>query len=251
MRRLHHPTSNLTEGMREGDLADMVLPLISVDEYRSNLTDEDHASEAIVFGFYVHDQNAADDLNRFLQKSAAPILDSEISPAPDQHGYYMVFIEFQNDARLAENLEDVLHEIKELVDIDEWQLRVRDLPELVVFTPENLTRALKASAGKMSERAILHFLHKSALAEAMIDDEMLILQGSGERFVFEVVGFGPLDKLLIEHKLTETALSYQMRTIARNDRVARMLGDGWLVCGLNRLTMLQHDDDERGLLLRN
>ena len=242
-----HQTSKLTEGMREGDLADLVLPLISVDEYQSNVADE---SEAIVFGFYVHDQDAADDLNRFLQKSAAPILDTEVSPAPDQRGYFMVFVELANDSRMTENIEDVLAEMKALVDIDEWQMRVRDLPDLISFTPKNLMRALKASTSKVQERAILWYLQKSALNEAMIDDGLLILQGSGERFVFDVVGFGPLDDLLVEHKLTEAGVSYHPRSIARSDRVARILGEGWSVCELNRLMVLQRAEETHGLLLR-
>jgi len=247
---MHRQTSNLSEGMREGDLADLVLPLISVDEYQSNVTDDHDQSEAIVFGFYVHDEKAAADLNRFLQKSAAPILDTEVSPSPDQHGYFLVFVDLPNDSRLVENLEDILHEMKGLVDIDDWQMRVRDLPDLISFTPKNLLRALKASAHKVSERAILQYLHRSALDEAAIDDDMLLLQGSGERFVFDVIGFGRIDDLLIEHKLTDAAVSYHLRSIARTDRIARILGEGWLVWELDRLTILHRPDDARGLLLR-
>jgi hypothetical protein len=238
--------SNLTEGMREGDLADLVLPLMSVDEYRSKV-DED---EAMVFGFYVHDQVAADDLNRFLQKSASPILDTEVSPAPDQHGYFMVFVEFSKDARLAENVADILSEIENLVDIDEWQMRVRDLDDLMPFTPKNLVAALKKSAKHVTEQAILGYLHPSALQDAMIDEDMLILQGSGERFVFNVVGFDGLDAMLSEHKLTEAAVSYSMRSVARTDRIARILGEGWLVLELEHLTLLHHVDDSRALLVR-
>jgi len=145
---------------------------------------------------------------------------------------------------------NVLAEMKALVDIDEWQMRVRDLPDLISFTPKNLMRALKASTGKVQERDILRYLHKSALNEAMIDDGLLILQGSGERFVFDVVGFGPLDDLLVEHKLTEAGVSYHPRSIARSDRVARILGEGWSVCELNRLMMLQRAEETHGLLLR-
>lgn len=242
---MHH-ASKLTEGMREGDLADLVLPLISVDEYVSKV-DKD---EAIVFGFYVHDEAAADDLNRFLQKSAVPVLDTEVSPAPDQHGYFMVFIELANDPRLAENVTDILGEIKSLVDIDEWEMRVRDMDDLVAFSPKNLMAALKASNKAVSERAILRYLHASALDEAMVDDDMLILQGSGERYVFDVVGFGGVDGLLTKHKLTEAGVSYQLRSIARTNRIARMLGEGWLVLELNDLTMLHQLDDPRALLVR-
>lgn len=240
------PRSNLTEGMREGDLADLVLPLISVDEYRSKV-DED---EAIVFGFYVHDQAAADDLNRFLQKSAAPIIDTDVSPAPDQHGYFMVFVELINNERLSENVADILAEVKGLVDIDEWQMRVRDLDDLIPFSPKHLVAALKASAKKVTEQAILEYLRPSAIDVAMIDDDLLILQGSGERFVFDVVGFDQTDALLAQHTLTESGISYKLRSVARTNRISRILGEGWLVVELDRYTLLHNIDSAYALLVQ-
>ena len=98
--------AKINEGMRAGDLADLVLPMISVDEYESKIDDS-----SIVIGFYIHDQDAASDLNRFLQKSPIQIIDTEISPAPDQHGYYIVFVELINDRRIAKNIADILAEV--------------------------------------------------------------------------------------------------------------------------------------------
>ena len=244
--RLADATSRLTEGMREGDLADLVLPLISVDEFISKVDEQ----QSVVFGFYVHDQAAADDLNRFLQKSAVPILDTEISPAPDQHGYYMVFVELTDNERLADNVEDIITEIDSLVDIDEWQLRVRNHPDLIPFTPENLAQALKMPNDQMVEHAILEFLHPSLLTDARIDGEVLILSAGRERLVFEVVGFDRLTKLLGQHKLDEAAIACDLRTIARTNRINRMLGEAWTVVELQRYLLLSSNDDPRGLLLR-
>jgi len=232
--------------MREGDLADLVLPLISVDEFISKVDKE----QAIVFGFYVHDQAAADDLNRFLQKSAVPILDTEVSPAPDQHGYYMVFVELTNNERLAENVADIITEVDGLVDIDEWQMRVRDHDDLILFTQANLTRAMRTQEDKMIEQRILQFLQPSLLTEASIDEDVLILAAAGERFVFEVVAFDRLTALLSQQRLNEAAISYDLRTIARTNRINRMLGEAWSVMELNHYLMLTHNDDPRGLLLR-
>ena len=128
----------LKEGMREGDLADLVLPLMDVDNFVSKVD----PSECIVFGFYVHDEDAAKDLNRFLQKSSVPIMDTEISPAPDQHGYFMVFVEMMNNDQLPEQVTAILAEIKTLVDIEDWQMRVRKTDGLIPFSEENLKDCL-------------------------------------------------------------------------------------------------------------
>jgi hypothetical protein len=186
-----------------------------------------------------------------LQKSAVPLLDTEVSPAPDQHGYFMIFIELANNARLAENVADILGEITSLVDIEEWQMRVRDLDDLMPFSQNALTQALKKNEDKLAEQAILQFLQPSALNEAMIDGDMLILQGSGERFIFEVVGFNHIDDLLIQQSLTETGIRYNMRAVARTNRIARILGEGWQVLELDHFTLLQHSDSLQALLLTN
>jgi hypothetical protein len=241
---MRHLASNLTEGMREGDLADLVLPLISVDEYKSKI-DED---EAIVIGFYVHDQAAADDLNRYLQKSAAPLLDTEVSPAPDQHGYYLVFVELTKNSRLAENITDIINEMEGLVDIEEWQMRVRDHDDLIPFSPEALSHVLKHFDDHMREQAILKFLGHSLLESANIDGDLLVLEAGSERMVFNVVGFDQVDRLLHAHRLDEAALAYDLRAVARTNRINRMLGEAWNVMALRQYTLLHHDED--GLLLR-
>lgn len=239
----HHRASSLTEGMREGDLADLVLPLISVDEYESKID----ADDAIVIGFYVHDQTAADDLNRFLQKSAVPLLDTEVSPAPDQHGYFLVFVELTKNSRLAENIADIISEMEGLVDVEEWQMRVRDFDDLIPFSPNALMHALKRPEDHMREQAILKFLGDSLLETASIDGDLLVLEAGTERMVFNVVGFDEVDHLLRTKCLDEAAVTYNLRAVARTNRIARMLGEAWNVVELRKYTLLQHES--RGLLL--
>jgi 23S rRNA U2552 (ribose-2'-O)-methylase RlmE/FtsJ len=132
--------SKLYEGMWSGDLADLVQPLISIDEYASKID-----SDAIAIGFYVHDKDAADDLNRFIQKSPVSIIDSDVSPAPDQRGYYIVFVEFTYNDRLVSNISSLIEEVSPLVSIENWQMRVRNIEGLVEFDNERLVSILKAN----------------------------------------------------------------------------------------------------------
>lgn len=240
---MSHHASNLTEGMREGDLADLVLPLMSIDEYESKV-DRD---EAIVFGFYVHEKAAAVDLNRFMQKSAVSILDTEVSPAPDQHGYFMVFVELLKNKRLAQNVSDILSEIKVLVDIEDWQMRVRDSKGLTPFSERNLTRALdrKEQQGKAND--VMEFLRPSALNGAVIEDGLLILEGSGERHVFELVKLDRLTNLISNDS---GPISLTMKAVAQTNRIRRMLGEAWDATMVGPFMLLRHDDDPRGLLVR-
>ena len=102
--------SNLTEGLRKSDLDDLILPTISIDEFESKIDNE----TTIVVGLYINDIDPATDLSRFIEKSAVPILDTEVSPAPDEHGHYMVFIEFSRDKTFPKNLIDVIDSLQNI-----------------------------------------------------------------------------------------------------------------------------------------
>lgn len=233
----------IQEGLRKGDLADLVLPLISVDEYVASIDPE----ECIAFGFYVHDKDAANDFNRFLQKSPYPILDCQISPAPDQHGYWMVFVELMNNTRLPEVFTNILAEIKDLIDIEQWQLRIRGIEDLITFSEENLKDCLKKLPKTKQNESIIDFFNISALSDVSIENDTIILEGMGDKFVFTFVEFSRTDDLL--SKLNET-ISYNIKTVARANRIEKCLGAGWSVHGIGKKNfLLTNEVDPRGLLL--
>lgn len=132
--------SKLNEGMWANDLADLVQPLLSIDEYKSKIDDT-----AIVVGFFVQDKEAAEDLNRFIQKSPVAFVDCEVSPAPDQRGYYVVFVEIPFNDRLVPNIGSLLQEISPLVGVENWQVKCRNLEGLVQFDGDKLAQVLKAN----------------------------------------------------------------------------------------------------------
>lgn len=127
----------LREGMWKGDLEDLVQPLVSVDEYESKI---DNSSIAV--GFFVNDRDAADDLNRFIQKSAIPIIDSDVSPAPDQRGYYIVFAEMQHNDRFTQNFGDLLAEVGHLCAVENWKIKIRGVDDVIAFDAKRIAKVL-------------------------------------------------------------------------------------------------------------
>jgi hypothetical protein len=131
----------LTEGLRENDLEGLVLPVISIDQFESKIDDD-----AIVIGFYVLYRDPATDLNRFIQKSAVDIIDTEVSPAPTEEGYYVVFVEVMRNEKFPEALLAILENIGNLVGFSNWQftaygvdgvhdLSVDEIKSLIRLTP--------------------------------------------------------------------------------------------------------------------
>ncbi len=234
----------LIEGMRAGDLADLVLPLISVDEYESKIDKE----QCIVIGFYVHDEDAAKDLNRFLQKSAISILDTEVSPAPDQHGYYIIFVEFLDNDRLENNVSNILSEIKNLVNITDWEMRIRHIKELVPFSEEKMKKCLDEIKQKKQKHKheTLEFFRPSTLSNILLEDEYLVLEGAGERHTFRILQFDRTKKVLRD--INESP-RFDVRSVAKANRIQRCLGESWEVTNFGNHMLLHNRIDPRAMLL--
>lgn len=240
----------LNEGMREGDLEDLVLPMITIDEYASKLDDN-----AIVIGFYVQDHDAAEDLNRFIQKSPVEMMDTEVSPAPDQHGYYIVFIELMNDQRIVEHIQAIIAEVSPLVANDDWQMRLRGLKGVKKFNAEMLDRRFtdlraKAAAGSKSDTMrVMEFLQPSDLHDVFIEGTTLLMKGRGGTIHAQISAIGELNDLYESHKLNEAAIALDLKNVSQSVKIAQMLGEQWTATQMGEITVLQRTESADALLL--
>lgn len=238
--------ANLFEGMRNGDLEDLILPMISVDEYESKIDDE-----AIVIAFYVSEHGAAEDLNRFLQRSPVELIDTEISPAPDAQGYYMVFVELLKNNTLPENITSLLEEVAPLANIDAWKMQLRGHDDLVPFSEEDIVKAVVNPEEDNLSEAVLDFLRPSDLLDAKVRRRNLSISGGHEHHDFEIIGFGYLPEVMSEHGLTESAISMKLDDIAFGHNIATLLGRGWSVNNVSGQYLVQHISSENVLVIRS
>jgi len=234
------PSEMLREGMRANDLRDLVLPMISVDEYESKIS-----PDSVVIGFYVQDRQAAIDLNRFVQKAAAEILDTEVSPAPDHHGYYLVFIEIPFDKRIGRAMRDVIKDVSSLVDVTQWQISVRHHRGLVPFRSADVYKMIADARGNLQEDAVADFLSESELPLARVAQMTLMLQ-NGPEFYIE----GLREKAHLRC-LTETPADLSFAAVTATSRLERTLGAGWDVDAFDGLWVVSRSNDPRCLVLKS
>jgi hypothetical protein len=107
----------LFEGLEEHDLDFTIMPIISIDEYKSKIDDR----KAIVVGFYITENDPAVDLAAFIEKGIVKVLDTDVSPAPTDDGYYLVFIELDRDDKFPEKLLKIIDEIGNITNIKDWE----------------------------------------------------------------------------------------------------------------------------------
>lgn len=120
--RLDNLETNQTkifEGLRPGDLENLVLPEITVDDFEPKSGSPENI---VVVSFYAKDLEPANDLASFIERGAHDILDTEVSPAPDEDGNYLIFVEMNRDDSLMESFMKILKDIKKIVNIDNWNV---------------------------------------------------------------------------------------------------------------------------------
>ena len=108
--------TQISEGLTHGDLENLVLPKLSIAECEPKTGNEE---DVIVIGFYVKDDKPAQDLATFMEKGVTDILDTEVSPNPDDDGNYLVFVEMKNE-RLMDTVLRLLEDINRIVKINDW-----------------------------------------------------------------------------------------------------------------------------------
>lgn len=111
--------TDLYEGVEYGDLETLVLGRVSIGEFKPKIGE---IAEVTVIGFFVIDEMPADDLARFLEAGTEDILDTEVSPNPDEDGNYMVFVEVPNNEKLMENTFKLIIDTNRLCLNDLWTL---------------------------------------------------------------------------------------------------------------------------------
>ena len=109
----------IKEGVEYGDLDSLVDSTVSVAEFKPKTGTEE---DVIVIGFYVKDEAPAIDLAKFIERGVTPILDTEVSPNPNDVGMYIVFVEVENKDLMKTTL-NLINDIRGLVKVKEWEIK--------------------------------------------------------------------------------------------------------------------------------
>jgi hypothetical protein len=112
----------LSEGLAYGDLKGLIKNQISIDQYKPKIGD---IEDTVVIGVSVLYENPARDLSNFIETGLVETLDVDISPGPDNHGDYIVFVEFPRNRQLFRQINALLTDIDQITTKDnEWQFTV-------------------------------------------------------------------------------------------------------------------------------
>jgi hypothetical protein len=119
-------TELLLENLFRGDLKGILKTVISIDDFESKIDDD-----TLVLAFYCTDEDAAEDLAVFLERSSVDaILDTEVSSSTNKDRDYLVFVELNksDDYRIMkDNIDKILKLCNIMIDIDEPNWRIKNM----------------------------------------------------------------------------------------------------------------------------
>jgi len=151
MNKSHKPF--LREGLERGDLnRGLVEKTVQVDRFKSKIgRDED----VVVANFLVNDKQAAKDLMGFMERGYDFVIDSDLSPGENNDGQYEVFVEFDRDENVLENLVKIIQDVCNLTENQEedWTFTYRNQFENVMpLTVEALSSVVPTDPSVYLER---------------------------------------------------------------------------------------------------
>ena len=213
--------NTLAEAIRRMDLRGCIQPLISIDEYQPKTGRE---SEVIVVTFYANDEDPARDLKRFLDKSFVEILDSDVSPNSDEHGKYLVFVEFKRDGSFWDDFFSIVKEVENLTGKLDWQVKPylsdtafdieQDSWESYVITDSSSYMTKAEFEAAMSE-SIRSFFSYTDVDDVDMNEGRLRITNFGKTsdFVFEAISTQKSAQRLIENSAYATYLPVEIRRL--------------------------------------
>lgn len=236
----------INEGLKEGDLQDLVLPMVSIDEYESKLDDD-----SIVVAFYVQDRDPANDLNRFIQKGSADVLDTDVSPSANEDGYYLVFVELLRDASFVDKMLDIIDEVRNLTLVTKWQAKVFEVEGMLDMTDENLAANVRLTSREDDQEAeIKEFFQHSILDDVLVESGHLVFRRNYHSARNLLVDFGTIDELSERNAVMTGPLSLDESAQNLRRKFHGLLGEHWYVEQLGRYFLLSRDGSDLGALLR-
>ncbi len=226
----------LFEGLMVGDLDELVVPIISIDEYESKISDDN-----IVAAFYVRDKEPGKDLARFLSKSEIDILDAEISPVPNEEGNYLVFVEFLRDETFIEDLLTLVDSTKGLIGFAKWEFKAYK-KQVMPLTSENLQQNVRLKPRGQTTKQ---------LESLLIDTRSVqLLQGKlmAGNSAFKVMAIGPSHRIFEAYALESKPMLLDRTSL--HGVLANAFGPHWQINIFEGTTLVINTETNQSILLR-
>lgn len=219
--------TQLKEGLRPSDLADMIFDNIEIDSFKSKMGED---RDVCVVSFKARERGPARDMMEFIEKGYNFVLDADVSSGEDRNGYYHIFVELNRTPELYNQINELIDGVKRLTAINEWKFRYHKNNRFQPLDENTLRAAIPGTPDAydmMTENirveSIKKFFSKTFKNELFVEgNKITITKPFGSRFSFSLIDFGSADDLQV--KITET-VKIDTKSMAEVMWLTKVLGD--------------------------
>lgn len=109
-------------------------------------------ADIIVLAFTVDDKMPAQDLMNFIEKGYDWILDADVSSGESGNGQWNVFAELQRSEEAPDQIHQLLDDISNLTDFDNWKFKYRKDSAYQDCTEENIRKVVPLTPEAYAQR---------------------------------------------------------------------------------------------------
>ena len=196
----------IKEGLKAGDLEDVVSKRFSVDQYASKMGDD---RNIMVLAFTVDGLSPAKDLERFAETGYKEVLDADATPGTMADGKHKVFIEFARVENINLHIGNFLEDLKKLTNIDTFEFTyhkrtvpfeasAKNLADVLPRTPIAYTQKIQGlRLGDAKD-----FFDKYHMMEFKLDNNIISVkkQNQNDSLRFQLHTFGDTQMVMKEAK---------------------------------------------------
>lgn len=199
--------------LKHGDLKNVVLPMISVDEFEPK---SGKPEDVIVVAFYLLDRDPAEDLNTFIQRGHIDTLDVDVSPSTDEEGRYLVFVELGRNETFVQKFKSLIRDIENVTGKLDWRVttyytkgqsyHINDdiLYAYIVTDPVKYISKDEFTMNEIKEGA-LDFFSNTFASNLTINGANAIVSGLRHKISMNIVDVGDYDTVIGRNFLKESA----------------------------------------------
>ena len=110
----------LTESLHAGDLEYLIKKVFGIDAFKSKIGDDEQVA---VLSFEVKQEDAAKDLENFIEMGYSFVLDADCTAGETDDGSYFVFVELERSRHITEQILEILEGVKKLANLDNMRFR--------------------------------------------------------------------------------------------------------------------------------
>lgn len=186
--------------LRAGDLRNLVKRVFTIDSFQSKIGDDE---DVVVLGFEVQEQEAAKDLENFVEMGYDFVLDADVTPGETDSGNFVVFVELERTRHVALQILEIIEGIKKLGNLDYMRFRYFKSFKSKEATEENLKSTIpmdrngyRVATEKNKLDNFSEFFSNSFADDIKLIDESITFKRTySDPITFNVINSGPKQEI--------------------------------------------------------